>query len=208
MSKVSAPSDRVGSVEGEWNKFRKATLHGYADGIDVLVSLDFVLQANTPAVTASIDRADAGRSARIMREALMERILLKVVRAYSKTIWPDDHHTKVAIEFLRRRGVLEEQTNQDQRTVLESAIAEFDRLATDERLLSISRYRDKSLAHIGLPDDTMPPPMAVDLFDFARETCRLWESLRLGADPHTLPMEFHVSQYRASTAVFWARWDE
>lgn len=194
----------------DWNTLREVAGSGYSDAIVCLATIEIVERSNRGSVIEPLDRVQAGRAARILVDGALFRLHLFVTRAYAPSRHPDDLHLRSAIGFLKTAGRLEEIDAEnwlEKRHRLEEAIRGFDLLANDVRLTKLKHMRDKLLAHMARPDDTVPIPRYDDLFSFARATCAVWEHLSYGAGSVMIDLHHQLTAYVESADAFWGRWE-
>lgn len=189
----------------DWPALRQAAHDGYSDRIMCLATIEIVERSNRATVIKPINDANAGRAATILRDSALVRMHLYLVRAFAPVSRPDDIHLRAGIDFLRDH--LREEPNSQRRSDLCEAIRLFDAADAAPCLATLRHMRNKMLAHWAVPDATVRLPHYDELFEFARQTCAIWERLSFGAGTDMYPISSQVKAYRESADAFWARWE-
>jgi len=195
----------------DWNTLREVAGLGYSDAIVCLATIETVERSNRGSVIEPLDNERAGRAARLLVDGALFRLHLFVTRAYAPARHPSDLHLRTAIDFLKEAGRLDELDAEHwpgKRLRLEEAIRGFDLLASDARLEKLKHMRDKLLAHMARPNESVPIPRYNDLFGFARATCAVWEHLSYGAGSVMIDLDHQMTAYIESADAFWRKWED
>jgi hypothetical protein len=192
----------------DWNTLREVAGMGYADGVTCLATIEVVERSNRPTVIEPLDRAEAGRAARILVDGALFRLHMFVTRAFAPASRGDDLHLRTAIDFLRQPGRLDEEKWPENKRRLQQAIRGFEAMENDPRLVKLKHMRDKRLAHSARPDENIEIPRYNELFGFTRATCAIWEHLSYGAGSVMIDLDHQVTAYIESADAFWGRWEK
>lgn len=191
---------------GDWNTLRHAASQGYADAIICLASIEIIERSNRPEVIGPLNEADAGRAVRILADAAFFRVQIFLTRAFAP-VRRGDYHLRAAMDFLRAPGRLDEVTPVEDRPRYERAIALFHEAEADPALKLLSHMRHKSMAHLAIPDPSVPLPKYDELFAFARRCAEIWQELSYAARVVMIDIDHQIDAYRESADALWGKWE-
>ena len=189
-----------------WTDLREAAKHSYSDAITILATIAVVEKGNQLRVIEGLNAANVGRAVAMLRDAAFFRVQLVVVRAFDPVQRSDDIHLRAAVDFLREPGRISQERLPERQADLHQTIALFDTVAADPRLTALKHMRNKELAHWARYGDE-DRPMIRDLFEFAEQTCRIWERLSFGAGTVMVEVDHQIDEYREAAAAFWSHWE-
>ncbi|MEO9613143.1 MAG: hypothetical protein ABJG86_11735 [Nitratireductor sp.] len=190
----------------DWQTLKEIAKQGYTDGILCLGTVEIIKRSNRPALISSLNEADAGMAARILRDSALTRLHIFLCRAYAPCR-KDDRHLRAAIEFLDQPGRIDEEPWPEKKADLLEAVRLFKEADVDPRLKGLKHMRDKLIAHLGVYDESIPRPLYNDLFGIARSTAQIWEKLSFGAGIVMIELDHQIDAYRESADAFWSRWE-
>lgn len=200
------PPNPWGGVS-DWKRLKEVAGQGYREAILCLASIETVERSNRLGVIKPLQEREADRAARLLIDAVLFRVHIHVVRAFSPVRHGDDLHLRAALGFLRQPDRLFGVQCPEDRADLERAIALFDAAASDARLSSLKHMRDKMLAHWAKPNPDVPSPRYNDLFGFTRKTCEIWERLSFGAGTVRIELSTQIETFRKSADALWSIWE-
>jgi hypothetical protein len=146
-----------------------------ADGMEIIALIALLQCQNEGRVNQNLSRAGAGQSGMMARNALFTRLIVMVTREFSSSRECDMHIGR-AFDLL----------NGDTRAIFEgigsaaemaAAIGQWQRLRGDHRLQSLSHFRDKQTAHLGVKNDSIPAITYSEVFGFAQATVDLVDQI-------------------------------
>jgi hypothetical protein len=203
-------SNRQSSTGGinSWNELLKSAEDGYNDANTILAMIEILERSNAPHFIKKISQSKAGIAFGILRTAAFQQIHLLVVRAFDPVNKPDDMHLRAAIEFLRKQNQSNDTNEICSWTYVDCSIDLFDKANSDERLSKLKHMRNKQIAHWARYDEDIPRPLIRDLFDFAKDTCLIWEKLSFGAQWCSIELEHKIPHYKEAAEALWSRWEQ
>jgi hypothetical protein len=190
----------------DWDIVCEAADQGFRDGTNTLACIEMLERGNSEDVIKKVERTpDALLACTLIRDALLDRLLITVVRAYGP-IHKGDFHLRVAFKELDRREPDDELPNDVDGTALSDAIALWKEVGTDRRLGRLEHFRNKVVAHQSRRNPDISAPLIKDLFGFGRHTCKIWERLSFAAGSRKLQFEVQNRAYQESANAFWSIW--
>ena len=138
---------------------------GFRDGINTLACIEMLERGNSEDVIKKVERTpDALLACTLIRDALLDRLLITVVRAYGP-IHKGDFHLRVAFKELDRREPDDELPIDVDGTALSDAIALWKEVGTDHRQKQLEHFRNKVVAHHSQRNPDISAPLIKDLMD-------------------------------------------
>jgi hypothetical protein len=182
---------------------RKVAELALSDALEITMLIALMEGQNTGGANSKLNEAGAGAAARILRNALIARLVTLVARAYA-TAQRGDLHLRVAACLLQ---------NNETRQIFESGnggedLAAFNtqwiKCRGDHRLPPIKVFRDKFTVHLGEPKDISETTYR-DLFAFGAATAKAMELLALATGHAVKPLNTDPGLL-SSPVAFWAPW--
>lgn len=189
----------------KWETVRAVASRAYSDAIDAMACIEILERGNHLAITKDLNDARAWRAAKIIKHALLDRILFISMRAIDPIRKPGDRHLRVAFELLTDPAVVAY-------ALVEAEIVEAQALwadaLSDPRPAKLRHYRNKHAAHISTPDPSVETPIIIELFGFARRTASIAEKLAYATGAMAISLHAQLEAYEESADAFWSRWGE
>lgn len=184
-------------------RVRKVAELALEDAVEITLLIGLMEGQNTGGVNTQLNEAGAARSAMVVRNALLSRLVILIARAYAPPK-EGDLHLRVAASLLednRTRQVFGAGNGA-------AKLAAFDerwrKCRGDHRLQAIKDFRNKYTAHLGEPKDIEETTYR-DLFAFGAETAKALELLAQATGIAVEPIETDPDLI-SSPEVFWSRW--
>jgi hypothetical protein len=185
---------------------REIAASAFTDAIEIMAIIVTLEAANQkPAITKSLNDADAGRAAEHIKRALFTRLHFLVSRAYAKSR-EGDLHSRRAFDLLKDAAVRADVVTAGSDSALAEADTRWGKCIGDHRLPAFLHFRDKYLAHLGEPKDGIPIPTYGEVFGLAEDTARAMEKLAQGAGVVSLSLDSQIPAHEKSAEAFWNKW--
>jgi hypothetical protein len=189
----------------DWELVHKVASKGYEEGVVTLAYIELLERGNWADVGASlVETPKAKRAFELILLSFFSRLLLNVVRAYGP-VRNGDYHLRVAFTEIEKDPQIETPKIRDA-DALKEAVTLWKVADVDPRLTRLKHLRDKSLAHVSELKAGISLPQIVDLMEFARMTCDIWERLSFAVGSVSIELEVQNRAYRESADAFWSKW--
>jgi hypothetical protein len=189
----------------EADTVREIAGRAYTDAIEILALIEVLEVGNKPEISENINRANAGRAAQRIKDSLFTRLHMLVARAYARSR-EGDRHLRRAFDLLEDGKVLHAVATSETKAQLADALILWRRCVSDHRLEAFLHFRDKYLAHLGVPKDGIPVPIVKDVFDIARATASAAEKLAHATGATSIDLNTQLRAFTESAIKFWHPW--
>jgi len=155
---------------------RKVAGQALSDAVEITILTELIKKQNSDGINDELNKAEAGRAAGVLRNALIARLVTIVARAYAPAK-QGDLHVRVAKDLLKDNVTRQIFTSIDggKERVSDFEIR-WNNCNGDHRRPRVNEFRDKYTAHLGEPTK-IEPPTYKELLEFAAATAELMESL-------------------------------
>jgi hypothetical protein len=178
---------------------------GFTDAIEIRQIVQALELQNQSEVSDALLAVGAGHAAVTIRNALIARLVLLVGRVY-------DHsgngglHISRAIELMKDAAVRSEIESRGSKDLLAESVKRWGKLKNDQRLGRIKQLRDRYTAHPGNFNNAIPALEFQALFDFARDTTAVMDTLARATGTRTQCLDSWDEELHESAAAFWQPW--
>jgi hypothetical protein len=87
---------------------RQISETAFKDVIDIMACLAVLREGASLVVPRALEAANASRAATIVRNALLQQVVMTVERAFAPANYPDDRHARVAFKHLSDPNIFDE----------------------------------------------------------------------------------------------------
>jgi hypothetical protein len=186
---------------------RQISETAFKDVIDIMACLAVLREGASLVVPRALEAANASRAATIVRNALLQQVVMTVERAFAPVNYPDDRHARVAFKHLSDPNIFDEVAKAGSRKHLQQACDTWRNYDTDRRRERLKHYRDKVVAHTGERDPAKPAPLVSDLKNYATGTADVLARLARGTGVTTQSqLGEETAAYDESAKAFWSVW--
>ena len=153
---------------------------------------------------AKLKAAGAGEAGVFVCNSLFAWLAVKITREFAKKTRDGDLHQWRAFELLTGGtfAILRDAGSADD---INAAIDQFNRLRGDQHLNSLIEFRDKTTAHLGPPNDSIPGALYKDVFELGDPTIDLIDSLAKGIGITNRKIRDEVAA-KLMADKFWRPW--
>jgi alkanesulfonate monooxygenase SsuD/methylene tetrahydromethanopterin reductase-like flavin-dependent oxidoreductase (luciferase family) len=173
------------------------------DGKEIVVLVAVLRSKNEGGVNWKLSDGGAGYAGTAVQNALFTRLILMVTRAFAESREGDLHLGRAfelltgdTLESFQRVGLPAE---------IAAAAEQWQKLRADQRLNSLSHFRDKQTAHLGVLKDSIPAAKYGDLFNVAEAAVDLIDRLAAGLGMAKVKIRDEIDAKPAAEA-FWKPW--
>lgn len=172
----------------------------FADAIDMLSIIETLEAGNAPEAVTAVNTARTDAVVMCIYRALWSRLVTIVARAYAASR-KGDRHAQHAFDLLKEPMLRSDVEKMGNASALQEAIELWTRCRGDHRRQSIQDFRDKQIAHWGVPQHQ--PPIINDILAVSRATAAALERLAQGTGVVSLSLDSQLVFYRDAAKRFW-----
>jgi HEPN superfamily AbiU2-like protein len=179
---------------------------GFKEAIDLMACLAVLREGKSLVVPRVLEAANAALAATIVQNALLQRVLITVERAFAPVNRPkSDRHARVAFKYLLEgQNIFDEVANAGSRKHLQQARDTWRNYDADPRRKKLKDFRDKVVAHTAVYK--LPAPLVSDLTSYAMGTADALARLARGTGVVGFKLGVQTAAYDASAKAFWSVW--
>jgi hypothetical protein len=178
---------------------------GFTDAIEIRQIVQALELQNRNEVSEALPAVGAGYTAVTIRNALIARLVLLVGRVYDHS-GNGEPHIGRAMELMKDGAVRSEIEARGRKDLLAEFFKRWGKLKGDRRLKRIKQLRDRYTAHLGKFNNAIPPLEFQELFDFARDTTAVMDTLARATGTRTQCLDSWDEELNESAAAFWQPW--
>jgi hypothetical protein len=178
---------------------------GFTDAIEIRQNAQALELQNRSEVSEALLAVGAGHAAVTIRNALIARLVLLVDRVYDHS-GNGELHVSRAMELMKDGAIRSEIETRGRKDLLAESVKRWGKLKDDRRLGRIRQLRDRYTAHPGTFNNAIPPLEFQELFDFARDTTAVMDTLARATGTRTQCLDSWDEELNESAAAFWQPW--
>lgn len=195
--------NETGFVIGDDDCVRQIAMLCYRDCDEAIAIIEFLEAGNTPEAEAAFAHGN-GHLPILIRKALMQRLLMSVMRMYDKP-GTDRETLPRAFELLNSPAVYQAVCAQGDSLRLDAAIARWKLTQGDPVLTEMRAVRDYELAHTIPSEAGKVRPQTMGFFCVARQSIVLVEELAAGSGVASVSFEHARGIWAQRARAYWAR---
>jgi alkanesulfonate monooxygenase SsuD/methylene tetrahydromethanopterin reductase-like flavin-dependent oxidoreductase (luciferase family) len=193
------PAPRQNDVE----TVRQIVNLALGDGMEMVVLMTLLESGNKNGISKSLSDAGAAQASIVVHNSLFTRLITMIAREFAKSR-DGDMHLGRAIELLEEDtlAIFQGVGSPDD---LSAAIEDWKKLRGDQRLNSLTHFRDKQTAHLGSTNPDIPPAINKELFSLGEATVDLIDRLAKGTGMTHIKIRDNIDAQNAVDA-YWKPW--